>query len=113
MASEAEVIEAMARNECRRQCTGQCAPICLSHPSAMTTKGRCPEAPRVFGAQATAALTALCATIPGLAEVLAGDARIVPVEKPQHWIVDMGFDDFELYNSVLTASPYRSKTDDL
>lgn len=38
-----------AQAKCRMLATGQCAPICLSYPSILTTQGKCPEVITVWG----------------------------------------------------------------
>lgn len=56
--TDGEVIEAAARGMCKNEGTAQCAPICLSHFSIHTTNGQCPEAIRIWGRKARAAIAA-------------------------------------------------------
>jgi hypothetical protein len=63
MITRENMVEAMARAECKRQGWGQCASICLSHSSTVTCGGGCPEAPRIHGRTMLVALDALLALL--------------------------------------------------
>ncbi len=58
-----ELVGATCRGICAALKTGQCAPVCLSHFSTSTTKGQCPEAPRVWKTHATAAVAVIRETL--------------------------------------------------
>ena len=53
------LLEIVVRAICKSEGTAQCAAICLSHSSLNTTNGRCPEAMRVWGRKASAAIAAI------------------------------------------------------
>jgi hypothetical protein len=73
-----EMVEAACRAMCKSNGTGQCAPICLSHFSIRITQGGvCPEATRVYGRRAKAALEA--------AEVVRRDEMIYDDAAPADW----------------------------
>jgi hypothetical protein len=72
-----EMVGAACRAMCKSNGTGQCAAICITHFSTSTQGGACPEATRVYGRGAKAALEA--------AEVVRRDELIDDDAAPADW----------------------------
>ena len=76
-----ELIKAMTRELCRHHGTAHCSTVCLSHTATHTRDGQCPEATRVWANRSIFVFSALCATIPGLADLIDGKAVVVPTSE--------------------------------